>query len=68
MLVKYPKSSPLLMGAAILVGLAVAAFIVHMVFTFAWFASGLAGDKADAQQRREQPIDVEFQAPADPNA
>ncbi len=68
MLVKYPKTSPFLMGAAILVGLAVAALIVHMVFTFAWFASGLAIDKEEERQRQERPIDVEFRSPPDPNA
>lgn len=67
MLLKPPRSSPLLMAAAILLGLAVAALIVHMVFTFAWFASGLAVDKEEERRRQERPIDVEFQA-ADPNA
>ena len=55
------------MVLAIAVGLVVAALIVHFVFTFAWFASGLAADQQEQQQkekRRDEPIDVQF---SDPN-
>lgn len=55
------------MALAIAVGLVVAALIVHFVFTFGWYASGLAVDRQEQQEkekRRDEPIDVEF---SDPN-
>jgi phosphotransferase system glucose/maltose/N-acetylglucosamine-specific IIC component len=52
---------------AIVAALAVAALIVHFVFTFAWYASGLAADQQEQQEKdkkRDAPIDVQF---SDPN-
>jgi len=70
-LLKAPKSSPWLIGFAILAGLAVAAFLLNMVFTFAWYASGLAAEKREEELRQTSPIDVQFPSepagPSDPN-
>jgi len=55
------------MALAVIAALGVAAFIVHIVFTFAWYASGLAVDKQERlekEKRRDEPIDVQF---SDPN-
>ena len=55
------------MALAIAAALVVAMIIVHYVFTFAWYASGLAADKQEQQEkekRRDEPIDVQF---SDPN-
>jgi len=52
------------MALAIAAGLVVAALIVHFVFTFAWYASGLAVDQQEKEKRQNEPIDVKF---SDPN-
>ncbi|MFQ5700368.1 MAG: hypothetical protein ACE5HU_00810 [Acidobacteriota bacterium] len=64
-LLKYPRSSPLLIAASILLGLIIALGIAHLVFEFAYYASGLAAAKQEEDRRARSPIDVKF---TDPNA
>ena len=52
------------MALAIVIALALAVLIVRTVFTFAWYASGLAADQQEKDKKREAPIDVQF---SDPN-
>lgn len=63
--IKSPKTSFLVRLLSVLVALAIAAGIVHLVFTFGYFASGLAVLDADERRRQETPIPLEFN---DPNA
>ena len=49
----------------IVVALIIGAFILKLVFTFAYYASGMAVNEADERLRREAPIPVSF---GDPNA
>jgi hypothetical protein len=63
MLIRYPRTSPVIMILAVTAALAVAALIVHLVLTFGWYASGLAADKEEERQRQTAPIDVQFSDP-----
>lgn len=53
-----------------IVALVVAGGIVHLVFNFGYYASGLAAHKQDERIRRETPIRTEFADPdrPDPNS
>jgi hypothetical protein len=69
-LVRYPRTSWGIRIVSLLAALVVAAFLVHLVLNFGWYASGLAFEKEEARRRREEPIRLNFSDPnaADPNA
>lgn len=62
---KEPRTPLAIRLLGILIALAICAVVIQVVFTFAWYASGLAADREEARRRREAPIPVGF---ADPNA
>ncbi len=66
MLLEDPKTPLLVRVVSLLVALAVGAIIVHLVFTFGYYASGLAALDAEEKRRREAPIPMEFTDPNGP--
>lgn len=58
-----PRTPLAVRVVGLLLAVAVAAGIIKLVFTFAWYASGLAADKAEERARREAPIPVDFSKP-----
>ncbi|HET9481390.1 MAG TPA: hypothetical protein VFP98_06505 [Candidatus Polarisedimenticolia bacterium] len=68
-----PKTPLLVRVISILVALAIGGTIVYLVFTFGYYASGMATLKEYEKIRSETPIDTQFTtpapqpAPADPN-
>ena len=72
-LIQYPRT-PLWIRIVSLIGaLIVASGIIYLVFTFGWYASGLAVLKEEKRRREQTPIRLDFGADAnspvpDPNA
>lgn len=65
MLIRAPRTPPIVRIASLIVALAVGGVIVWLVFTFGYYASGLAALKEHQRRQRETPIPATF---ADPNA
>ncbi len=65
MLIRPPKNPLPVRILALLLALVVALLIARLVFTFGWYASGLAAHKEQEKLRQETPINLQF---ADPNA
>jgi hypothetical protein len=69
-LVQYPRTPWWIRIVSLVGALTVAAMIVYLVFTFGWYASGLAALKEERTQREKTPIRLDFKdpnVPADPN-
>lgn len=64
-LIKPPRTPLPIRIIALLAALVVALLIARLVFTFGWYASGLASHQQQERLREETPIDLQF---ADPNA
>ena len=68
-ILKPPKTPWPILLASWIAALIVAALIAHFVFTFGYYASGLAAYQEDERRRFETPIPLSFADPStDPNA
>lgn len=62
-LIRTPRTPWRIRLVGVLIALAISAVIVQVVMVFAWYASGLATEKAEQQAREKAPIPVDFAAP-----
>ena len=73
-LIRTPPAPTLIRLVSWIAALVVSGAIVYLVFTFGYFASGLASYKEEQRRRQETPIPLTFSDPnaappsADPNA
>jgi len=68
-LLKTPATPILIRVVAWILALIVGGGIVYLVFSFGYYASGLASYNEEQRRRGETPIPVSFSDPnADPNA
>ena len=77
-LIQYPRTPWWIRIVSMIGALIVAGLILWLVFTFGWYASGLAVIKEEKRRRERTPIRLDFgadanapardlNAPADPN-
>jgi len=68
-ILKPPRTPWPILLVSWIAALILAAMIAHLVFTFGYYASGLAAFKEDERRRSETPIPLSFAEPGgDPNA
>ncbi len=63
MLIRLPRTPPIVRIVSLLAALILAALIVRLVFAFGWYASGLAAYKEQERRRSAAPIPVLFEDP-----